>query len=263
MLDSPYVRADGRLSNQMRKIQITYDPFGYASSSILFQLGKTVVLCSVSIQNGVPLFLKGKKQGWLTSEYAMLPTATVTRATRDSSALKKNGRSIEISRLIGRSLRAIINLAKIGERTIVVDCDVLQADGSTRTASICGSYLALYTAVQKWIVAGLMSTQSIDEILTDTVAAVSVGIVKGQLLLDLDFSEDSVIDADYNFVLTKSNKIIEIQGAAEQSTITWQQFEKLSVLAFSGSEQIHVAFDESLLHVQALSHVQHAVENSV
>lgn len=243
-MDHQVSRARGRQFDQLRDIQISYNVFGYAPGSVLFELGNTKILCSVSIQVGVPPFLKGTKTGWLTAEYAMLPTSGHSRSNRESSQAKRNERSVEISRLIGRSLRAIVNLSTLGERTIYVDCDVLQADGSTRTASITGAYLALKMAEQYW----LESREISQSFLTDAVAAVSAGFAAGKPLLDLDYAEDSAIDADYNFVLTQSQKIIEIQGAAEKSAITWQQFDVLRELAIKGNQKLFELMEQSLKH---------------
>lgn len=237
-------RASGRLHHQIRDVSIDYNVFGYAAGSVLFQMGRTKVLCAVTLQNGVPPFLRGKKQGWLTGEYAMLPTATATRNSRENCYMKRNGRSIEISRLIGRSLRAVINLEKIGERTITIDCDVLQADGSTRTACISGSYLALEAAISTWINTGEIDATHVNEVLVDSVGAVSVGIVNGQTLLDLDFEEDSMVDIDYNFVLTQSGRVIEIQGSAGRAAISWEDFEKIRMLATQGVEQLFHVFEQ-------------------
>lgn len=223
-------RAYGRAFDQLRDIRISYNVFGYAPGSVLFELGNTKVLCSVTLQVGVPPFLKGTKTGWLTAEYAMLPTSCQTRATRESSQAKRNDRSVEISRLIGRSLRAVVDLKRIGERTIYVDCDVLQADGSTRTAAITGAFLALQKANDYW----LQRADIIESVIVDSVAAVSVGFSAGSPLLDLDYSEDSVIDSDYNFILTQSQKIIEIQGVAEKNALSWQEFDQLKNVAQKG-----------------------------
>lgn len=254
-------RASGRTFDQMRTVTISYNAFGYAPGSVLFELGNTKVLCSVSMQVGVPPFLKGTKTGWLTAEYAMLPTSCKTRATRESTQAKRNDRSIEISRLIGRSLRAVVDLSKIGERTIHVDCDVLQADGSTRTASITGAYLALQMAVARWLEMGDL----IHTIIHDSVAAVSAGFIDGVALLDLDYAEDSIIDADYNFILTRSQKIIEIQGAAEKNAVTWHDFDQLKSLALKGTHDLFKIIDQSMAgngeakeeHAESIKKVRH------
>lgn len=229
-----YKRSYGRSYDKIRPLKVQYNAFGYASGNVLLSLGNTKVLCSVTLQNNVPPFLKGKKTGWLSAEYAMLPSATKQRVQRSSTSAKPNGRSIEISRLIGRSLRTILNLDAIGERTIIVDCDVLQADGGTRTAAITGAYLALKQAQEQWLAAGFIK----DVFLTGAVAAISVGLLDGAPLLDIDFAEDSIIDSDFNFVLTSSGDIIEIQGTAEQKPMTWEQFEQIKDLAVSGVAQL-------------------------
>jgi len=202
-------------------------------------MGRTKVLCAVNIQHGVPQFLKGKKRGWLMAEYAMIPSSTVVRTPREIIKMRRNGRSSEISRFISRSLRTIIDFEALGERTIVVDCDVLQADAGTRTACVTGACLALQAAVTKWIADGFLEKN----ILTDSIAALSVGWLQGQPLLDLDFSEDSKVDADFNIVMTKSGNLVEFQGAVEGSTITWEQFEQIRVLAVKGIEQLFKACD--------------------
>lgn len=229
-----YIRPDNRTYNQLRSIRITPHAFGYAASSILFEMGNTKVLCSVSLTQGVPPFLKGKKEGWLTAEYAMLPTATTQRTQRESSSNNKNGRSVEISRLIGRVLRTMVNLQPLGERTITIDCDVLQADGGTRIAAINGAALALKKAVEQWIADGIIAAT----ILIDYVAAVSVGCVQGNAVLDLDYYEDSTGDADFNFVLTKDGSIVEVQGCSEKKPIAWQQFDSMRILAIKGVQDI-------------------------
>lgn len=241
-MNSTFKRSAGRNSDQLRDVKITYNVFGYAPSSIVFELGSTKVLCAVTLQMGVPPFLKGKKRGWLTAEYAMLPTSTQIRSTRDGSSVKKNERSVEISRLIGRSLRAIINFDALGERTIFIDCDVLQADGSTRTACITGAYMALKAAVAQWIASG----ELFENILTGAVAAVSVGICNGQPLLDLDYLEDSMIDADYNFVLSDSEHIIEIQGTTEKNNLSWQEFDMLCQYARKGIKNLFDSINKDL-----------------
>jgi ribonuclease PH len=234
-------RADGRSHSQIRPIKITYNVFGYAPGSVLFELGNTKVLCAVSLQHGVPLFLKGKKTGWLTANYSMLPTSTKVRTERVSPT-KQNNRAVEISRLIGRSLRCVVNLDRIGERTIVIDCDVLQADGSTRTAAISGTYLALRQAITLWVAEGALHG-SVGDYLTDSVAAVSVGVSRGTVFLDVDFTEDNAVDADYNIVLTRSGNIIEIQGSAEQRPISWQDFDIIRTMAVHGVKQLFDFFD--------------------
>ena len=234
-------RALGRSYNQLRPVTISYNIFGYAAGSVLFELGNTKVLCSVTLQPGVPPFLKGTKQGWLTAEYAMLPTSSQQRVARESSSGKRNDRAIEISRLIGRSLRSILDLSLLGERTIMVDCDVLEADGSTRTASITGAFVALKAAQEHWIKAGNISAP----LLIDELVAVSAGVMGQSVLLDLDYSEDSVIDADYNFVITRNGKLIEIQGAAEKNAISWSEFDQMKQVVSGGVKKMFDLLDAS------------------
>ena len=232
------VRAFGRAADQIRPIKVSYDVFEYAEASVFFELGKTKVLCAISVQNSVPPFLKGKKIGWLNAEYAMLPTSTHTRKDRETG-FKQNGRSIEISRLIGRVLRSVVSLEHFGERTIIVDCDVVQADGGTRTACISGAYLALKNAVDRWLDSGKIA----QTILKDDLAAISVGLKDGELLLDLDFTEDSSVGADFNFVMTRSGDLVELQGCAEQKPMSWHYMEKMRSLAYKGVQDI---FKQSL-----------------
>lgn len=236
-------RFAGRAYNQLRPVKISYDMFGYAQSSILFELGNTKILCSVTLQPGVPPFLKGSKQGWLTAEYAMLPTSSQQRIARESTTAKRNDRAIEISRLIGRCLRSIVDLGSLGERTIMVDCDVLQADGSTRTAAITGAGLALKIAINAWRSQGIIS----QDILMDELVAVSAGSLQGTVLLDLDYSEDSIIDADYNFVITKAGKIVEIQGCSEKQALSWESFDAMKNVVLDGVKQLFKIIDASLL----------------
>jgi len=251
------VRAQGRAPDNIRSITVTHNAFGYAPGSVLFEMGNTKVLCAVSLSQGVPPFLKGTKTGWLTADYSMLPTATHTRRARATSSFRRDGRSIEISRLIGRSLRAVIDLNSIGERTISIDCDVLQADGGTRTACISGAFLALSAAQQAWLASGELKAP----ILTDVVAAISVGITKDMILVDLDYEEDSSIDADYNFVLTKTNRIIEMQGAAEQKSISWEQLHEICQAATHGVKQLFDVFD-SVGSENKLPNVTHKTKKS-
>lgn len=233
-MSSSLQRSAGRALDSIRGVKAKFNAFGYAPGSVLFEMGGTKVLCAVSLQNGVPQFLKGKRRGWLMAEYSMLPTSTVSRVQREISKMRRNGRSLEISRFISRSLRTIVDFESFGERTIIVDCDVLQADAGTRTACITGASLALQIAVTRWISEGVLEKN----ILTDSIAALSVGVLDNIPLLDLDFSEDSKVDADFNFVMTRSGKLVEIQGAVEGKHISWEQFEKIRVLAVNGIEQL-------------------------
>ena len=208
----------------------------------LFEMGNTKVLCSVTLQQGVPHFLRGKKTGWLTAEYSLLPASTPIRTVREVTANKRSGRTIEISRLIGRSLRSVVNLDALGEQTIFMDCDVLQADGGTRTACITSAYLALRAAQANWAQDGLLH----GKLLIDELAAVSVGITEGLPLLDLDFVEDSATEADFNFVLTRSGRLIEIQGSAERFPLTWTQYDEMKVLALKGVAELFAFYDRSV-----------------
>lgn len=227
-------RSDGRQHNQVRPVHITYDVYEYAAGSVLFELGKTKILCAVSLQNGVPQFLRSKGVGWLTAEYALLPTSTVTRTQRESTLAKKDGRSVEIARFIGRCFRSVVDLSGFGEKTIAIDCDVLQADGGTRTASITGSFLALIQAQERWLASKVIGAPLIRENIT----AISVGIVQEQALLDLSYEEDMAASADFNFVISQSDTIIEMQGGAERRPVPWDEFEIIKNMARLGSSQL-------------------------
>jgi ribonuclease PH len=235
MVDSKkIVRNDGRTPDQLRPVSFSRGIYEYAAGSVLFEMGKTKVLCAVSLQPGVPQFLRGKGAGWLTAEYALLPTSTVTRTQREAAQGRKDGRAVEIARFIGRCFRSVIDLSELGERTITIDCDVLQADGGTRTAAITGSFMALMMAQEKWL-----QTKVINKpIIKEHIAAVSVGVVHNNVFLDLNYDEDSVATADFNFVITGTNKIIEMQGGAESSPLSWDTFEKVRVIACHGIEQL-------------------------
>lgn len=232
-------RAHNRAYDQLRPLHITYDVFAYAAGSVLFEQGDTKILVSVMLQEGVPPFLRGKGAGWLTAEYAMLPASTVDRMSRDTVA-KRNGRAIEISRLIGRSFRSVVDVSKLGEKTIYIDCDVLQADAGTRAASITAASCALQAAQERWLKCKMIR----EPILQEPIAAVSLGITKsGDLLLDIDYEEDSAIATDFNFVLTKSEKIVEIQGTAETAPLTWEQHAQMCDLARNGVRQLFAFTD--------------------
>jgi len=227
-------RHDGRGAADVRPVTCILNPFGYADGSVLFKLGKTQVYCAVTLQQGVPPFLRGQGIGWLTAEYSLLPTSTHVRKPRDGNTMKLNGRSVEISRLISRVLRSVVNVSALGERTITIDCDVLQADGGTRTACITAAYIALRRATQQWMANGFLK----HSILTDELAAISVGIRDNDVLLDVDYQEDSSVDADFNFVLTRSGGVIEVQGTAEKKPISWELFESARLLAQQGVESL-------------------------
>lgn len=214
-----YKRIDGRQFDQLRPVTITRNYTKYAEGSVLIETGNTVVLCNASVEDNVPYFLRGQNTGWLTAEYSLLPRATHTRTVREAARGKVAGRTKEIQRLIGRSLRSIINLGKIGERTIWIDCDVLQADGGTRTASITGAYIALVDAMNHLFDKGVLEKSPLKSYL----AATSVGMVDGEIILDLCYAEDSRADVDMNVVMTGLGEIVEIQGTAEKKSFTRQQ----------------------------------------
>ena len=230
-------RPSGRRANQLRPLQITRRYTKHAEGSVLIAAGDTHVLCTASVEEGVPPFLKGKGRGWLTAEYGMLPRATNTRMRREAADGKQSGRTQEIQRLIGRSLRAIADLTALGERTIKVDCDVLQADGGTRCASITGACIALADAIAwcrgRELIAG--------NVLTDFVAAVSVGMVGGTPVLDLDYAEDSGCDTDMNVVMTGAGGFVEVQGTAEGAPFTRDEIDTLVALAASGIRELIAA----------------------
>jgi ribonuclease PH len=224
------MRLSQRASDAMRKVTIERAVARYAEGSCLVRFGETHVLCAASLEDKPPPWLRGQGRGWVTAEYAMLPRATSTRTRRESTTGKVSGRTQEIQRLIGRSLRAVVDLPKMGERQITIDCDVLQADGGTRTAAITGAWIALNDCL-KW-----MTGRSIlrDSPLKDHVAAVSCGIVKGEALLDLDYAEDSTAETDANFVMTGSGGLVEVQGSAEGAPFSEAELLKLLALARGG-----------------------------
>jgi ribonuclease PH len=207
------MRIDGRAPDQMRPIRITPGFISTAEGSVLIEVGQTRVICTASVEDIVPPFLRNSGKGWVTSEYSMIPRATLTRTPRESSTGKRSGRTQEIQRLIGRSLRTAIDLDSIGERTIWVDCDVIEADGGTRTASITGAFIALKQAVNGLIASGKLSKDPI----RNHVAAVSVGVISGVPMLDLNYAEDSTADVDFNIVMTNRGEFVEIQGTAERN----------------------------------------------
>ncbi len=228
------MRSDGRPLDQLRPITITRDFTCYAEGSVLIEFGNTKVICNASIEAGVPNFLRGKETGWITAEYGMLPRSTGSRMQREASQRKQGGRTMEIQRLIGRSLRSSINMDLLGENTIVIDCDVIQADGGTRTASITGGYVALEDAVNSAINEGLIESNPIKEM----IASVSVGIQDGNALLDLNYIEDSTAETDMNVVMTNKNNFIEIQGTSEKRPFTYQELEHMLELAKKGISEL-------------------------
>lgn len=234
-------RNDGRSFDEIRKVNIKRNYNKYAEGSCLIELGNTRVICTASVEESVPLFLRGKGQGWLTAEYGMLPRSCVSRIQRG----KDSGRTYEIQRLIGRSLRAVTDLNSLGERTIWIDCDVLQADGGTRTASITASFIALYDALHKLESGGLIENIPIK----DFVAATSVGIFEGNLILDLTYEEDSKAQVDMNIVMTSKGEFIEIQGTAEKKTFCRKEMDGLLKLAHQGIEELIAAQKNALKNI--------------
>ena len=253
------IRHDGRTAYQMRPVSCLWNHYSYAPGAVIIEWGNTKVLCAVTMQSGVPPFLRGKGQGWLTAEYMLLPTATPARIARDVSACKRNGRAVEISRLIGRVLRTIIDFSALAERTIYIDCDVLQADGGTRVAAITGASLALLQAQNQWLAEGILEKP----FLKDSVAAIAVGVYHGAVILDPDYHEDTDIDADFNVVMTISGKVIEIQGGAEKDPLCWEQFEQIRLVACNGIQGLKSLF-ESVPSVKLSSNPikkEHQAEN--
>jgi len=227
-------RNDGRAPNQMRDVSIKKNFIKHAEGSVLIQVGDTKVICNASVEEKVPPFLRDKKKGWVTAEYSMLPRSTHTRMSRESSRGKVSGRTQEIQRLIGRSLRAVVDMEKLGERTIWIDCDVIQADGGTRTASITGAFVAMCLAMKQ-----LKKEKKIDTIpIKDFVAATSVGVLAGKKILDLEYSEDSIAEVDMNIVKTGSGGFVEIQGTAEQEPFTDKDMDAMLSLANKGIKEL-------------------------
>ena len=235
-------RPSDRSAHELRQLTITRHYTHHAEGSVLVEFGHTKVLCTASVEEKVPGFLRGKGQGWVTAEYGMLPRSTHTRSDREAARGKQSGRTQEIQRLIGRSLRAVTDLAALGERQITLDCDVLQADGGTRCASITGAYVALHDAVGKLVAEGKLAASP----LHDFVAAVSVGLVNGEPALDLDYEEDSSCDTDMNVVMTGSGGMVEVQGTAEGVPFSRAQLDLLLELAGIGINQIIAAQNAAL-----------------
>ncbi|MDH5481086.1 MAG: ribonuclease PH [Nitrosomonas sp.] len=227
-------RSNNRNSDQIRPVSITRQYTKHAEGSVLIACGDTKVICTASVSERVPPFLKGQGQGWLTAEYGMLPCSTNERMQREAARGKQSGRTMEIQRLIGRSLRAVVDLKKLGERTIQIDCDVIQADGGTRTASITGAFVALHDAIESLIYRQLIETTPI----LDYVAAISVGVYKGEPVLDLDYIEDSSCDTDMNVVMTGSQGIVEVQGTAEGVSFSRQELDAMMDLAQKGIQEL-------------------------
>jgi ribonuclease PH len=230
-------RNDGRRPDQLRTLQLLPDYLEQPHGSVLYSQGKTKVLCTASIQEGVPRWLYGKGRGWLTAEYSLLPASTGDRTDREASRGKQGGRTIEIQRLIGRSIRAVTDFEGLGERTLWLDCDVLQADGGTRCAAITGAYVAARRALDRF---------GLSKALTGSVAAVSVGIVGGVPLLDLDYSEDSTAEVDMNVVMTGEEALVEVQATAEKTPFTRASLDEMLELAALGIEELGAAQDEAV-----------------
>jgi len=228
------MRPSGRAPNQLREIKLTRNYTCHAEGSVLVEFGKTKIICTVSIDDQVPRFLKGKGQGWLTAEYGMLPRSTGSRMRREATQSSQGGRTIEIQRLIGRSLRAVVDLEKLGERTLTVDCDVIQADGGTRTASITGAYVALVDAVRSLQYEKILNEDPVNNV----IASVSVGIYEGTAVLDLDYAEDSNAETDMNVVMNGDGHFIEVQGTAEGHAFSAEELNEMLALAKTGINEL-------------------------
>lgn len=236
------MRPSGRQLDQSRDIKITRHYTKHAEGSVLIEFGDTNVICNASVDEGVPRFMKGEGKGWLTAEYGMLPRSTGSRMGREAARGKQGGRTVEIQRLIGRSLRAAIDMKALGERTVTVDCDVIQADGGTRTASITGGCVALIDALQTLVDSGKLPALPLKQ----KVAAISVGIYQGQPVLDLDYPEDSDAETDMNVIMTDKGGFIEVQGTAEGEAFTQDEFDSMLALARKGIDEIFVLQQQAL-----------------
>ncbi|MDA9470230.1 ribonuclease PH [Enterococcus sp. 5H] len=253
------IRHDGRKAKELRKIKIETNVYKHPEGSVVISFGDTQVICSATIEEKVPPFLRGEGTGWVTAEYSMLPRATNTRNIRESAKGKLSGRTMEIQRLIGRSLRAVIDLKKLGERSIVVDCDVVQADGGTRTASITGAFVAMKIAVDKMLQKGILEENPIKEYL----AAVSAGILSdGNCVLDLDYVEDSAAAVDMNLVMTESGNFVELQGTGEEATFSGDELNALLFYGKTGIEHL-IAYQKEALMAQTTQNTQSIEENTI
>jgi ribonuclease PH len=239
-----FLRADGRAADELRPVKITSDFIPNAEGSVLIEAGQTRVIVTATVEDGVPSFLKGKGKGWVTGEYGMLPRSTEERTPRESSRGRQSGRTLEIQRMIGRTLRAVTDLKSLGERTVWLDCDVIQADGGTRTASVTGAFVALALALERMVAAGMLRSVP----LFDSVAATSVGIVDDQLLLDLAYEEDSRAQVDMNVVMTGGGHFVEVQASAEGRPYTEHELHELIALATGGIRRL-VEAQQELLHM--------------
>jgi ribonuclease PH len=251
-----FVRGDGRRFDQPRKITVQHDLFGHAASSILLSVGQTKVLVSITLQEHVPPFLRGKKTGWLTAEYAMLPTATAQRTQRESMIGKRNQRSVEISRFVGRSLRPVVNLDLIPDKTIQIDCDVLHADGGTRAASVTAASYALRSAQAKWLASHVIEQPFIKH----SVIAVSAGFVNGCGIVDLNYAEDIAAESDMTFVLLSDNRLAEMHATAERTVFSWEQISMLYKQTQSASQEWSQVLEENFLN--QTNSVQSIIQNS-
>ena len=230
-------RSDGRRPDEVRPLRLEPNWLEQPHGSVLYAQGKTTVLCTASIEDGVPRWLLGKGRGWMTAEYSLLPASTGERTQREASRGKQGGRTVEIQRLIGRAVRAVTDFEALGERTLWLDCDVLQADGGTRCAAICGAYVAARLALDRF---------GLSKALGESVAAVSVGVVEGEALLDLDYAEDSTAEVDMNVVMTGGARLVEVQATAEEEPFTREQLDELLELAALGIERIAAAQEEAV-----------------
>jgi ribonuclease PH len=231
---APKLRSDGRRKDELRPVKITRNYIKHAEGSVLFEMGDTKVICTATLEESVPHFLRGKNKGWVTAEYGMIPRSSAVRISREAVRGRIGGRTHEIQRLIGRSLRAVVNLESFGERSVWIDCDVIQADGGTRTASITGAFIALADVIRVAQQKGIL----IENPLHDYLAAVSVGTVKGQLLTDLNYAEDSMAEVDMNVVMTGKGRFVEIQGTAEQHPFTQSELGRLLSMAGKGIKEL-------------------------
>jgi len=236
------MREDGIVLNELREIKITPNYIIHPEGSCLIEFGNTKVICTATIQDGVPPFLRNSGKGWLTAEYSMLPRATETRNQRESAKGKLTGRTMEIQRLIGRALRTAVNLDAMGEKTIMLDCDVIQADGGTRTASITGAYVALAIGIKRLLKDGKLKT----DILKENVGAISVGMLEGRATLDLKYTEDSTAEVDMNVVMNKKMELIEVQGTGEEATFTRGELNAMLDFAEKGLKEIFVLQDKAI-----------------
>jgi ribonuclease PH len=238
------LRTDGRAPDDLRPVRITPDFITHAEGSVLIEAGRTRVIATASVDDGVPSFLKGSGKGWVTGEYGMLPRATEDRTAREASRGRQSGRTLEIQRMIGRTLRAVTDLKALGERTVWIDCDVIQADGGTRTASVTGAFVALALALERMVAAGILRAVP----LVDSIAAISVGIVDDELLLDLAYDEDSRAQVDMNVVMTGNGRFVEVQASAEGRPYTNQELQRLLDLAAGGIGKL-AERQQDLLHM--------------